>query len=343
MSQTLRNHLLRCIIKLNLSFHGIQFLIHSENQNLINHLIHDFGFFRVSDLDISKKVNEIYCIEGDNFSKTELNYGRNVVYSHCVKLITPEVTQWRYSTVLIHKDDSSIYKILFNDLAKSHERIYLLIQSIVTKQLDLIGYHRLHACGVKYKGVNLFLPLSMGQGKTTHFLEFIKDSTVEIFSDDSPLFMNGKPIPMPFRIGLSSDCIFHRETVNSSTIIRQKYGEKKLIPITDISNLIADSSGKNIFMFGGRDGNKFRCRPLNKIKAFMYLLFHMGVGVGLPMVREIYLSHGLMDLIEIPRVFTSRIYGILKILTTGLFYEVSLSHDPSENTRAIKKIMLQSS
>ena len=231
--------------------------------------------------------------------------------------------------------------IYSDSLDKLHELTYLMILSRVGKKLDMRGLHKLHAFGIIENRQALLGIMPMKGGKSTHFLEFIKDPHVQILSDDTPLISRwGKIMPFPIRVGiddpkkalaLSSDPSFVYQ------LDRQHFGKKTLLSLKGISNPVGKNYQNSVLLRGIRlNGPECFLEKSSKWALFKELLKFQVIGLGLPMILEYFWETGPRDFAKKSFIALSRFCASVLLILRSKTYTVFLGTDPQKNVQVIR-------
>lgn len=229
------------------------------------------------------------------------------------------------------------------DLHLAHELSYLLILSRSGKSMDLAGYHKIHAMGVQIENINTLFISPSGGGKSTLFLELLKDEKIKIFSDDTPVVdSSGRIHSFPLRIGLEASTMIP-QFINPADIYklrRRKYGEKILIPLRSLKRELAhfESSEKTILLLGKRVASGDT--KLIKVSRFRFmpeLIRSMIVGVGLPMILEYFLESGLTDIYKRFVIIFKRTRAALLLVIRAETYLFRMGPNVEENVQILKQ------
>lgn len=322
-----------------MSFYGVNVLIESSLDSLLSLLKKDFSYFVVESLPTST-LGLALTIKKENYQgKIPQNL---VAISQSQTCLTYEENHLRYNdyygeALAIFNYAQESCEIFGEDESRLHEIVYLIILSRVGLMHDKCGIHRLHAFGVTYHDVNLIGMMPMKGGKSTLFMNLLKNPAVEVLSDDSPLIdQQGKILPFPIRLGLQEK----PEDYASYTMKRKIYGEKFLIDIADIQNKVGSEKPYTV-LFQGRRSTYEQCQIIHcsKIKMLIHLFKNLIVGLGLPMVIEYFLMTGLEDKIEKVKITWLRVLSSLHLLMKSDCYEFYLTSNPDKNTQAILEFL----
>lgn len=240
------------------------------------------------------------------------------------------------------KDTGEIYS---EHLDKLHELTYLMILSRVGKQLDMQGLHKLHAFGIIKNHKALLGIMPMKGGKSTHFLEFIKDDKVQILSDDTPLVSRrGKIRPFPIRVGIEDSTKALTLTPNNSFVYqldREYYGKKTLISLKGLPNPVGEDYQQSILLRGIRlNSPDCYIKKSSKLALLRELVKFQVIGLGLPMILEYFWEAGLVDFGKKSFILLSRLLASTLLLLRSKTYTVFLGTDPEKNVRIINSKLL---
>ncbi len=225
------------------------------------------------------------------------------------------------------------------DADRMHEIAYLMVLSLTGKDLDLNGWHKVHACAFRYRGRDVVILLPSGGGKTTLFLELARLPGVSLLSDDTPLIdEQGRVHPFPLRLGIEHLPLHLAHRKNEFTVFRrQHFCDKWLIPLDQLgAPLAVGASSQVVLMIGRRhDGPRPVIFPVGPSTMLPALLEHMVIGIGLPMVVEYFLRHTWKDWITLTRIALKRAWSALRLQQHSHSYVFVMGHDPAANARAL--------
>lgn len=331
--------------KLTFDFYGIVVEVLSEKEDLADRLVNDFSYFYLADEKIIKTKNahsniQLQVKRGPN---KPFNVGFKYDYSS-EKVSFYEREGKRYC--FYHGEVETIYDFKKNEgiikgenIHAVHEVTYLMILSLVGKELDRRGVHRLHALSFVYRRI-LFVGLfSSGFGKSTLISHFKNDDEISLLSEDSPLFdRNLDSPPFPIRIGINEDSLFKEVFKDESPVLlkRFRYGTKYLYPIDSLGLRIGGDFDR-IILATGIKGNSFQLKKGGDLKVIIHLFREGIIGVGLPILLEYFWEFGFADFLVKTRIALSRTFTFLKLFLVSEKVEVSLSNNPVENCKSLKK------
>ena len=245
-------------------------------------------------------------------------------------------------TIYDYQNESG--RVYSEDLEKLHELLYLMILSRVGKKLDMKGLHRIHAFGIIKNQTALLGVMPMKGGKSTHFLQFIKDPKVHVLSDDIPLVSRwGRVHPFPMRVGFDGprDNILSmvQDPASVYQLHREHYGRKTLISMRGIANSVGGDYRKLIIFQGVRCRfSGCRIKPVSKWALLWTLIKFQVIGLGLPMILEYFWETGFRDFLRKSFIAISRFWAVILLLSRAKTYTVVLGIDPEKNVQAMNEV-----
>ena len=225
-----------------------------------------------------------------------------------------------------------------------HELCYLFLLSKSNKIMDLAGLHKIHSCAVSNSKNKAFIfMLPMKGGKSTIFLNLLKNKELKIISDDSPVIdWKGNIYPFPLRVGLEQNSSIPSYLNNPKTYIleRQEFGIKILIPINQFSNLISPICKKAVLINGIRTNyKKPKIIKRNKIRGIIRLFPHLTIGVGLPLIIEYFIENTLLDHLKNIKILIFRIVSTIMLSWKHDSFDLYLTNDIELNDNFIKEFI----
>jgi hypothetical protein len=331
---------LQTLYQLKLNIFGTQTLIEINSLEVEQRLQKDFASFLVEKLSREDFKFKVFLDEIPYNLLPNLNSSKQSINS-----ITYDDGDIRYNDY--YKEALSIYdykqetcELYSLDIDRLHEIIYLIILSRTGKLMDKNGHHKVHACGVSKNSTSVITMLPMKGGKTTLFSNLIEDKEVEIISDDSPVVgRDGVIHAYPLRIGLEEISELDENVQKQAyTIDRKHYGKKFLIPTAALGNKILRGSDNRVVLINGIRCSNLECSlvKVSWFKMFTYLMHHMVIGIGLPMIIEYFLRPNLSDWILNFKIGASRLLGALRLALKSENYVCYMGQDPKLNAQTIK-------
>ncbi len=223
------------------------------------------------------------------------------------------------------------------DLKLLHELAYLMILSRVGEMLDKKGMHRVHACGfsIEKKGAVCLLP--QGGGKTTLYMELLKNKSVKLVSDDTPLISSdSRLLPFPSRIGVGDGKGFDIPPQFLGSLDRRKYGRKLLIDTQYFIGRISSPVELGFIFKGVREySNNPRVVEAGKITVFIALLRDCVIGLGLPQMVEYFLRFDTADIFGKAWIVASRVMVCARAVKKAKTYKFIIGKDPQKNAETL--------
>lgn len=264
--------------------------------------------------------------------------------SNCITYVKENIAYNDYhgkafSVYDFKENTASIYSSSVDHL---HELAYLLILSRSGKWMDINGFHKIHAMGVSFGEKALIITMPMKGGKSSLFIDIIKDKSISIISDDTPVIDgNGNVHPFPLRIGVSMDeKLSQKNEEQSYQMERRQFGPKKLIPVNCFKNEISSIKTKVILMNGIRIRDKIcRIERVTFLELLWPLIKNMVIGIGLPMVIEYFLEPRYGDWPVRLKILLKRIKSMIRLSFKSKKYNIYLGTDRKVNTERIHKFI----
>lgn len=220
------------------------------------------------------------------------------------------------------------------------ELSYLLILSRAGEELDRRGLHRLHAAGLARGGRAFLLCGGQGTGKTTLFMELLKDRSFSLLSDDTPLVSgNGRVIPFPQRIGLDAASPHLPSFSAARRFSRRRRGEKFLVDIDKAGIPVSPPAEPGAVFLLRRSGGPPRIRPAGRTAAARELFLSLVLGSGTPQLAEYYLRFSPAGIAAKARIMASRLRAAAALRSGAGFYILETSPDPARNAATVRSFL----
>ena len=332
-------------MELYFNFYQTRVMISSDEPEILRLLALDFSYFQVLSLGLEQK-EKAQCLQ--LCCRALPPIPPNLV----AKKQTPQYLLYRQDKLKIvdyygqalclQNEEKGEHQLFSPSIERLHETAYLFILSVVGKDHDRRGLHKLHSFAIKRNGTSLLGAMPMKGGKTSSFLQFLQDPSVEIISDDCPLIdRQGNILPFPLRVGCDHAEILppgNKELLY--TIERSQYGRKVLAPLSYFNNKVAKSPApRTILVFGVRSTYQSPVLvPLSFLKTLRQLSTHLIAGVGLPMVVEFFLQATFKDYYLLMRIAVSRSIAAFNLARKSKSYLIYLSSNIKENTALMVSI-----
>lgn len=327
--------------EIRFNFYGIGIVVECLEVELCQRLERDFSYFKLSTPEGSKKEIRI---QSSLDSRPELPFpllirrfkNRNVEVYEKNGIRVCDYTGDGLAVVNFKENQAKIYA---NDIHRLHELTYLFILSRVGKELDLLGFHRLHGMAVVRNDILYFGMMPTGGGKTTLLSYLLSEGSYSLYSDDSPLIdRQGRVYPFPIRLGfeaggkrpLSFNTVYHYE------LERKEYGIKQLYSFADLKVNIGGEY-KQVILFKGEKGHqKPFLKEVGNMSIFPFVFEQGIIGVGLPILIEHFWEFGLLDFYQKTKIFVSRLIGLSRFLIKARVYSFKMGPDIEANVDYFK-------
>jgi hypothetical protein len=215
--------------------------------------------------------------------------------------------------------------------------VFLTILSLAGSSLDAQHLHRVHSVALEVNGEAALVLLPSGGGKTTLLMELIKQDSVRLISEDSPLINSkAEAVPFPMRIGVTEESKPTDIPEKDLHLIhRMEFGSKYVIDVDYFKHKIVRNPVPVRYVFCGVRslGRNSEIKPLSKYGAFKELFANAVVGVGLYQGVEFLLQNGVGGLIKKSGVGFSRLRNVNAVLSRAKTYTFVLGSDRAKNVQ----------
>ncbi|MFA5275530.1 MAG: hypothetical protein WC417_01375 [Candidatus Omnitrophota bacterium] len=316
------------------SFYGFGIEVKCQDAETLLNIRSDYSFF-ISDKVVSKVFFEI-SNEKPDYSKLPrlrayLYTSRNICYKE------KDISYIDYFgaglSVIDHR--KNIYKVFCPDAHLRHEIVFLYILALAGQNLGLKNIHRVHGLGLEVNSKAILLLLPSGGGKTTLFLDILKNGFIKLISEDSPLLgASGEALPFPIRIGVA-----HQDKPQGIPdeylhfVKRTEFKPKYTIDINFIKDKIAENPLPVRYILCGVRclGDASYIKPLSKYSALEELVENSVVGVGLYQGSEFLIQRGIWGFIKKSPVLFSRFRNAVRSLLGAKTYTFVIGSDREKN------------
>lgn len=332
--------------KLYLNIYDFGVEIEVDSEQLYLKLSYDFEYFIVKRKPNTIKTLSIKVKQVDTLKVSEglvaTKQTENSIYYDVGNLRFNDYYGKVLTTFDYKKEQADIEYI---SIDKVYEVIYLLVLSRSGKYGDYIGRHKIHASAVSHNNKNLIFMMPSKGGKSTMLLELLRDESISLISDDTPLVTtSGEVKPFPLRIGHEDENKLYSyfpylKRDDLYVFDRERFSKKYLIPISKLKNRI--EVGDHSILVSGRRTTmkKPKLVKINKFTMLKELKTHMIVGIGLPMIIEYFLQHTIKDHITNFMILLKRITSSVFLVLKSDCYLVYLSNNTLENSKLLKELI----
>ncbi len=333
-------------MKLILNFYGVIVRISSDEErfeNVINLLREDFGYFFGPSL--MNEYSQESCIEVNLVNQIEEKFKKRHIYSFknksCKFYGLGSIRYCRYSggSTVVSQRRGSLreFWITGKIVEEVYEVTYLALLSSIGEELDLLGYHRVHALGFTARDQSCIILLPSKGGKSSLAYLLSLDPETKFFSDEMPLLRKGKLFPFPIRFALDSKAIQLLKVDPSGLRIfmRMQYPPKFLIPMKlgQISN-----AKKLQYVLAGRSKASIaKIEAISSIEMGFNLFMSIVVGMGLCQMTEHMVR--LDNIFRLMKIFTFRVLESINVFLESRKYIFQVTNDPNINKMVLEDFL----
>ena len=333
-------------MSLHFNFYGIHVTVAAPEhyfQEVLNFLREDFEYFVVIDksvfppeqvkieLKIEKtRSNWDFKANGNPLFKTKMcqvyGLGRKRLCDYGNGTIVQSVTvNSRRRFVVTGSNSDEVYEVS-----------YLALLSAVGEELDLLGYHRIHALGVTFQEQSLLALAPSGGGKSAKATVLLQHEGISIYSDEMPLVKQGKLYPFPIRIalepGLDKVLSFGRPSAASRRVFKRKIFPAKVL--TPISNhRISVPNQLSVLLLVRRGNGLSKVDSANPVVLGFNLFLSLVIGLGLCQMSEHMLRAN--NIVRLFRIGFSRFREAMRLFVQTKKGFVYLSQDVYQNAKML--------
>ena len=319
---------------INFSFYGFGIDVKCQDHQTMQEVRRDYSYF----LNDSVIPTIFFEISSEPFDYSKLPPIKATLYSpRNISYTQGNLTYLDYfgKGLTVIDRQTNIYKIFCADAQLRHEIVFLSILSLVGQNLDSKGIHRVHGLGLEVNNKGVLLLMPSGGGKTTLLLQFIKEDSIKLISEDSPLIdSSGNALPFPIRIGIS-ECDKPSDIPDEQMhlIERMEFKPKYVIDSAFFKDKLSTKASKVQYILCGTRclGADSSILPLSKFSALKELVANSVIGVGLYQGIEFLLQHNIWELLKKSGIFFHRFKTTLKILSHSKTYSFVIGCDRAKN------------
>ncbi len=293
---------------------------------------HDFYCFIAE-----KTINPFFCFTIFEKNPVEIPKGFASTFS-CAEYIVFDSGNRRYvdyfgKVVAVYDLKKHSIDFFSKDLELSFQKFYHAILTVVGKELDLRGFHRIHCAGVSENKEALILLSNAGMGKTTLVEKILLRKNLKILSDEIVLFRNLDAFPFFLRLGIRKNSfdlkiekIFFREYSlpdgSRKILVSGKFFEKQ---VSGKSRIYAIALMQRV------SGSECGFSKTGKISVFWNLFKKSVFGSELMQEHAFFCFPGINDSFARLRIYLSRFFSIIAILIFSKSFVFSAGTNVNEN------------
>lgn len=229
------------------------------------------------------------------------------------------------------------------DAHLAHEAAHHFVLSSSGEHLDRLGLPRLHALGLSGAQGAVAVMLPSGGGKSTLALHALRDPSVKIISDDSPLVdRRGVLHPFPLRIGINETDAASVPAEHVRRIERMEFHPKLLLDLSAfVERIESQPQPLRHLVIGQRSlGRTPALEPLPKWAAVGPLLREAVVGVGLYQGMEFVLQHGARDVLTKVGAASTRALCCAAAVRGAHVWRLTVGRDREANWEALRPLLV---
>lgn len=223
-----------------------------------------------------------------------------------------------------------------------HEAVYLLMLNQIGEHLDACGLMRLHGLGLAGGQGGVVLLLPAGGGKSTLALRALREPSVHLVSDDTPLLdRQSRMHPFPLRLGVDELAASRLPPDSVRRIQRFEFPAKYALALERYADRIARQPPLLSHVVIGRRslGKEARLSPVARRQVVAPLLRDGVVGLGIAQMAEYVLQRGWSDVLGKGRVAARRAVISANAIARARAWEVDLGRDGERNWGAIEPLL----
>lgn len=316
------------------SFYGLGIEVNCQDEETLRDIKRDYSFFlndRVLVHTSFQILNEAPDYTKFSSLKAYLYTSQNICYRD--KDLT-FVDYFGRGLAVIDQHNNA-FKVFCQEPHLRHEIVYLYILALVGKNLGLRNLHRVHGLGLEVNGKAILILLPSGGGKTTLLLELIKNESIKMISEDSPLIdAAGRVLPFPIRIGvLPEEKPKDIPDEYLHLVERMGFRPKYMIDIDALKDKISKKPLPVQYIFCGVRclSDKTSIKPISRYSAFKQLVENCVFGVGLYEGAEFLIQRGFWGFVKKSPVLFSRLNNSFKAVSQSKTYSFSIGYDRKNN------------
>jgi hypothetical protein len=316
------------------SFYGFGIEVKCQDIQTLQNIQRDYSFF-LSDKVATNVLFEIFN-EAPDYSKFSparayLYTAQSICYGHKgLSLI-----DYFGKGLAIIDHHRNIYRVFCPEPHLRHEIVFLFILALAGQNFDLRHMHRVHGLGLEVNNEAVLIILPSGGGKTTLLLDIIKDESIKLISEDSPLLdPAGQALPFPIRIGVLYEDKPEDIPEEYLHLIKRMGAKPKYAIDLDVfkDKITQRPLPVRHILCGTRWlGDESYIKPVSKYNALKELIENSVIGVGLYQGAEFLLQRGIWGFFKKSPVLFSRFKNASKVVFGSKTYSFVIGLDRKKN------------
>jgi hypothetical protein len=330
---------------LALSVYGLEIGVESNWAEILDALRLDFGWFVASTRATKKEDVHIFVEQGLPDHARYADAARAFVTPRNVVFQEPERTLVDYfgRVLLVRDNTTGAVEITGDEPSIVHEAAYQFLLSRLGEHFDHMGMPRIHGVGLVGNQGGVVVMLPSGGGKTTLALRALREDSVKLLSDDSPLLdKHGMLHPFPLRIGVNESDAANLPTAAVRRIERMEFHPKLALELEAFADRISKEPAplRHLVIARRSLGENGRLERLPRRRATGTLFREAVVGVGIYQGMEFVLQHGMRDVVGKAGVARMRAARCARALARANVWLLTLGRDHESNWAALRSLLV---
>jgi hypothetical protein len=336
-------------LRANLDVYGLRIAVDGDCPEVVADVIRDFSWFATpdgpgGDSDGRPPQVSVWIEQGaptyDEFGPLPAAFvtPRNTVYQQDGRTVVDYFG--RALSVLDREADRLVVR--GEDPQLLREAAYHFLLSRVGLHLDSRGLSRLHALGISGPRHAVAVLLPSGGGKSTLALRALRDPSVRLLSEDSPLIdRRGVLHPFPLRIGINPTDAHDLPDDQVRLVERMEFHPKLLLDVDSFADRIErDPRPLRHIVIGRRSlGRDTRLERVPRRAAVGPLVREAVVGLGLYQGMEFVLQRGLRDTAANAGVALNRSACCAAGLARATVWRMTVGRDHDRNWAVLRDLV----
>lgn len=230
-----------------------------------------------------------------------------------------EVLAWRGERLCIYAADAwcwsfvrggrRVFRVYAESWAEMREIAYVALLSSVGEELDLRGFHRVHALGIEAHGKAGLVVLPSGGGKSAIATLLMRKPGFRVFSDEIPLLKDGVLYPFPIRVALGEPVASALGILSEGRRFQRfSFQEKLLFSIP--ADRIATAAPLSFVCVAYEGGSGAKLEKCSRSRVLSSLIESLVIGHGVPQMAEYMLRQETLP--KLPAIAWSRLKTALQ-------------------------------
>jgi hypothetical protein len=324
------------VTRFELHFHGVRVLIEGAPASVLSHFRHDFHYFLRKPSRARPDLKLRFRSKPPKWGKSR-KVGRAELY---FSKSGERRLKYFGSTWVEYRPEAGEAWIFGADDAHLYESALSVVLSFAGEWLDRQGVHRVHGLGVSSEGEGALFLAPSGMGKSTLALGLLKETSLDLLSDDTPLLNGaGEMLSFPQRIA-TREKPEGFEAKHLRKFKRARYGEKFVLGAEAFSGRIEERVGVDKVIVTARGkGRAPALATMARWKLVWPLAKWLVLGFETPQMWELFLRPSPADFGRKAAILRSRLRVAAGLLKRAKAYRLELGEDRLANARLVEKFL----